>query len=513
MKDRGGLSSAIDTVVGNEGRSLDPAQATLEAIDAGVVVFDELGRVIVLNDAAAALLGSSRDQLLGLSSMDPRSRAMRSDGSALAGADFPAMVTLRTGDPVTEFEMGVRRPDGSLVWLLVSSRLRQTDPREVVATFVDITMERSAERALLTTHTAEQVILRATDEHGLLQDICDALLRVGGHRLVWIGVAHDDDRRSVAALAASGAVEYLYDGIVSWAADDGRGRGPVGTALREQQVVVIDDVETDDRFTHWVHRAASFGFGSVVSIPFLTKGERAALTIYAGDAGAFDERHLAVLSSLGRNLEHALANLHRREQLDTAFESTVTALANLSELRDPYTSGHQDRVAELSVAIGERLGLDPEVLWLVRLGGLVHDIGKTIVPSDILTRPVKLDPVEFALVQRHTTVGEQVLRAAGLPWPIPEIAVQHHERLDGSGYPHGLRGDAICLPARIVAVADVVEAMAHHRPYRPGLGLDAAIGEVVAGSGALFDPDVVVATCQLFDDGYAWSSSGITIPV
>lgn len=505
------MNKLVDPPTVDTQRSADAAQATLDAIDFGVVVHGATGRVIAHNAAAVRLLGLPEGQLLGATSRDPRWRVIRDDGSDLPISELPSMRTLRTGEPVTDFEMGLRRPDGSLVWLLVSSRVRQEHPREVVATLMDISAERSAERALHTARAAEQVILRATDEVGLLQDICDALLLDGGHRLVWVGLANDDEQRSVSTAAVSGAAGYLYDGIVSWSGDDGRGRGPVGTALRDHRVVVVDDVENDRRFERWSSRAVAFGFRSVVAIPFRSDDRWAALTIYARDAGAFDDRHLTALASLGRNLEHALADLRRRQQLSAAFESTVTALATLSEVRDPYTSGHQYRVAELAVAIGERLGLDPQMLWALHLGGLVHDVGKATVPSEILTRPGRLDPIEFSLVQRHTTIGEQVLRAAELPWPIPEIAAQHHERLDGSGYPRGLHGDDICLPARIVAVADVVEAMTHHRPYRAGLGIDAAMREVIAGAGTLFDPDVVAATCRLFDDGYTWNSPGITV--
>lgn len=484
----------------------DAAQTTLDAIDFGVVVQSANGQVVAHNTAATRLLGLSPGQLIGLTSFDPRWRAIRSDGSDLPGSQHPAMVTLRTGEPVTEFEMGVRRPDGSLVWLLVSSRVRHDDPREVVATFMDISIERSAKRALLTARAAEQVILRAKDENGLLQEICDALHDVGGHRLAWIGLADDNEQRSVSTLAAAGVVDYLYDGLTSWSIDDGSGCGPVGTALREHCVVSIDDAETDCRFARWSARAAVFGFGSVVAIPFRTEGGWAVLTIYAADTGAFDDLDLTALASLGQNLEHALADLHRRRRLDEANHTTVAALVTLSEVRDPYTSGHQYRVAHLSAAIGAQLGLDAEMVWSLRLGGLVHDIGKTMVPAEILTRPGRLDPLEFALVQRHAAVGEEVLRTANLPSPIPEIAGQHHERLDGSGYPNGLRGEAICLAARIVAVADVVEAMAHHRPYRAGLGIDVAIAEIASNAGTLFDPQVVAATCRLFDDGYVWST-------
>ncbi len=488
----------------------NPAQETLDAITFGVVVHATSGRIMAHNAAAARLLGLSDHELMGLTSLDPRWQAIRDDGSELPGTEHPAMVTLRTGEPVSDFERGVRRPDGSLVWLLVSSRVRKQHPREVVVTFTDYTQRHSAERALLTARAADQVMLHASNDDDLLVEICDALLSVSGQQLAWIGVAVDDEQHSVETVAASGATRYLFDGMVSWAHDDPHGKGPAGTALRERRIVTVDDVATDQHFTPWAGRAALFGLGSVVSIPFEMKRQWAVLTIYARDAGAFDERNLAVFAALGHNLERALSTLQRRQRLETAFESTVTALVTLGEFRDPYTAGHQFRVAELSVAIGEQLELDAELLWSLRLGGLVHDIGKTSLPSEILVRPGRLDPLEFSLVQRHAADGEQILRAAQLPWPIPEIAAQHHERLDGSGYPNGLRGDDICLPARIVAVADVVEAMAHHRPYREALGLEAAITEIASRSGTLFDPDVVTATCQLFDNGYTWSTPPTT---
>jgi PAS domain S-box-containing protein len=422
-----------------------PDQGMLEAIDAGVIVQDASGRIIAHNAAAIDLLGLSSDQIHGRTPRDPCWRALRGDGTDLPGREHPAVVALRTGEPVTNFEMGVRRPDRSVVWLLVSSRLRRTGVREVVTTIVDVTAARSAERALITTRAAESTILRTGDKAQLPQAMCDAILTVGGHRLVWIAMANEHDHLSVTTVAAAGETDYLIDGIVCSSSTDPALCGPVGTALRDSLVIAVDDIESDPRFSSLTSRARDFGFASMVAIPF-EFGRCAVLAIYASDAGAFDQHNLTVMSSLGQNLGHALSNLERRQQLDTAFESTVTALATLSEVRDPYTSGHQDRVAELSVAIGERLGLGAFMLWSLRLGGLVHDIGKTMVPSEILTRPGRLDPTEFALVQRHTTVGEQVLRAAELPWPIPDIALQHHERLDGSGYPHGLTGDAICLP-------------------------------------------------------------------
>jgi HD-GYP domain-containing protein (c-di-GMP phosphodiesterase class II) len=143
---------------------------------------------------------------------------------------------------------------------------------------------------------------------------------------------------------------------------------------------------------------------------------------------------------------------------------------------------------------------------LIRQSGELHDIGKIAIPAEILSRPGRLSELEFDMVKRHTVVGGDILSNASLPWPIAEVAVQHHERLDGSGYPQGLRGNAIALPARIIAVADVVEAMTQHRPYRAGLGIDAALAEVTNGAGSRYDADVVAACLKVFEDGYVLDS-------
>jgi putative nucleotidyltransferase with HDIG domain len=163
------------------------------------------------------------------------------------------------------------------------------------------------------------------------------------------------------------------------------------------------------------------------------------------------------------------------------------------------------RVSALSAAIAERLALTPADVEGVRRGAQVHDVGKIGVAVEILSRPGRLDDLEFALIKRHCAVGADILRRADLPWPIAEIAEQHNERVDGSGYPDGLRAGQIILPARIVAVADVVEAMAHHRPYRPALGIDAALAEVREHAGVLFDTEVVDACLAEFEVGFTFN--------
>jgi HD-GYP domain-containing protein (c-di-GMP phosphodiesterase class II) len=184
--------------------------------------------------------------------------------------------------------------------------------------------------------------------------------------------------------------------------------------------------------------------------------------------------------------------------------STVRVVTTLGELRDPYTAGHQRRVAEIAVAIGTELGFDAQQLEGLRVAGYLHDAGKITIPAETLSKPGKLSRAEFQLVKGHAQASCDVLKGVEFPWPVAEIALQHHERMDGTGYPQGLKGDAIRIEARIVAVADVVEAMSSHRPYRPGHGIDATLVEIERGRGTAYDRDVVDACLKLFrEKGYA----------
>lgn len=189
-----------------------------------------------------------------------------------------------------------------------------------------------------------------------------------------------------------------------------------------------------------------------------------------------------------------------RKQYAEILEQTIQAIALTIEKRDPYTAGHQDRVAQIAVAIAEELDLDAQRIEGLRLGAMVHDIGKIQVPVDILTRPGRLSYTEFSLIQFHPQVGREIVANIRFPWPVADMILQHHERMDGSGYPGGLKGDEILFEARIIAVADVLEAMASHRPYRAALGLERALEEIGKGAGVLYDADVAQACLRLFRD-------------
>ncbi|HPM76007.1 MAG TPA: response regulator [bacterium] len=190
----------------------------------------------------------------------------------------------------------------------------------------------------------------------------------------------------------------------------------------------------------------------------------------------------------------------RTVELKEALIGSISAMSGIVEKRDPYTAGHQIRVAKLAKAIATELGFPPEKIEGIYLAGIIHDIGKISVPAEILAKPGKLSEQEYALIRLHPQSGYEILRPIRFPWPIAEIALRHHERLDGTGYPHNLVGDAILFEARILAVADVVEAMSSHRPYRPALGIDRALAEIRAEKGRLYDPTVVEICLRLFEE-------------
>ena len=206
----------------------------------------------------------------------------------------------------------------------------------------------------------------------------------------------------------------------------------------------------------------------------------------------FDERELH------STIEMALYKHKSDERLMKSMEETINALASALEMRDPYTAGHQERVAQLAEAIAGEMNCPYDEMRGIRLAALIHDIGKIRVPSEILSKPGKLTGSEFELIKVHPQVGYDILKKIEFTWPIADIVYQHHERIDGSGYPRGLKGDEIMTQAKIIAVADVVEAMASHRPYRAAIGIEGALEELTENRGISYDPDAVDACLKLF---------------
>jgi PAS domain S-box-containing protein/putative nucleotidyltransferase with HDIG domain len=228
---------------------------------------------------------------------------------------------------------------------------------------------------------------------------------------------------------------------------------------------------------------------------------------FPGERGRFKTEEFDVLRAAAYNLAASVFRWESEERVTGGYEKlrkiftdVISTMGRIVGKKDPYSIEHQERVAELAAAVARKMGLEEDACESVRVTGLVHDVGKIEIAGEILNKPGRLSPIEFELVKTHSLSGFEILREIEFPWPVAEITYQHHERMDGSGYPRGLKGDEILLEARILAVADVVESMLSHRPYRPSLGLKAAREEIEKNRGVLYDRDVVDACLALLEE-------------
>jgi putative nucleotidyltransferase with HDIG domain len=238
------------------------------------------------------------------------------------------------------------------------------------------------------------------------------------------------------------------------------------------------------------------------------------LTIYAAELEAFDQTEVVRLMGLANDLAYGIFALRTRierneagkeielhlDKLQKALSGTIKVVASTVEVRDPYTAGHQRRVATLARAIATEMGLVAHQIEGIFMAGIVHDLGKIYVPAEILSKPSRLNEIEFNLIRTHSQVGYDLLKTIDFPWPIAQIVHQHHERLNGSGYPQGLLSEQILVEAKIICVADVVEAMASHRPYRPARGVEEALAHIKEEKGTLYDPSAVDTCLGLFSE-------------
>jgi len=371
--------------------------------------------------------------------------------------------------------------------------------------------------ALSALSEAAATLARANSTDLLIQEVCAAIATQGPYVLAWVGKAEADPSKTVKIVGAAGtALGYITDIVVSWAEDSPSGRGPSGTCIRTNKPSVVVDGKTDLGFVFWRERASEFGIRSAIGCPIpdgVTGMPYGSLLVYSKIPNAFGDSEIQLFQSLANEVGFGLRSIERQHKLDdqihekevtqerlaSSLRATIEAMSKTMEWRDPYTAGHQKRVAMISMAIGRQLGWDDERIQVIYMAAMVHDIGKMAVPSEILTKPSRLTDLEMQLVQGHVEAGYQILKDIPFPWPIADMVHQHHDRLDGSGYPNKLVGDQICEEARVLAVADTLEAMATHRPYRPAKGLAAALEEIKAESGVKLDAKIVGAAFRLVE--------------
>ncbi len=476
----------------------------LDATTIGFIRFDEAGVILDCNQTVASMAGLAVSELLGRNFDDGAWRTVHHDGSLFPFSDLLDAKGRSWATARAEVIMGLDTGVGARRWLSVAIfPVTEAERHDVIATFADVTDKLLRERLLEIVSEVNRFAMESTDEHEALQHLCDVLVAPGRHALAWIGTAGEGGC-GVDIVAAAGATAYLHEGGLADCASEGW--SPIAMTLRTGGAQVIHDVQRENLFTRWRERARRFGFESVATIPFSPGGRRAVLAIFDRHVFAFDDHTSSMLEVIAREVEFSIEHMRSIAHLAASLDGTLAALSSITEIRDPYTAGHQNRVGDLGAAICDALGLDGAMTRLIRQAGEVHDVGKTVIPIEILTRPGVLSALEIEMVKTHCVRGAEILTQACLPWPLAEVAHAHHERLDGSGYPRALVGEEIILPARIIAVADVVEAMVHRRPYREGLGLEAALGAVRGGAGTRFDPDVVEACLRVFDRGFRFDA-------
>lgn len=485
---------------------------TADAVRDPMMVHDEAGRIVRTNRAYAARAGMTFQQLIGRPYWECFPRRAGPLGDSMQACEVDQEFTLESGE----------------IFVSRACAVADGGRRLVLHLFDDVTRERAAEQRIRTLNQIYATL--SAVNHALVhcktrEELCARIpaicTEIGMWRGAWVGFADPQTKRIAPAAWSPSMEPYIGRMLVSVDPMVPEGQGPTSNAIRTGTPYFCDDIFSDPVTVPWRGFAKAFGISTVAAIPLRPKrGACGVVNLYATEKGIFTPEVRSLVVEMGDDITFALDTLEsERERLAAelalidnqarlrrALVATVEAIAATVESRDPYTAGHQVRVAELAAAIAREMQLAPEAVEGIHFGALIHDLGKIQVPAELLSKPTRLSKLELELIKTHPQAGYDVVKGIEFPWPVAAMVHQHHERLDGSGYPQGLKGDAIALEARILAVADVVEAMSSHRPYRPGLGLDAALKEIEEKKGAWFDADAVDACLRLFrTKGFAFA--------
>lgn len=447
----------------------------------------------------------------------------------------PEQVTKYRGDDIQVLEHGVTLDmeesyifgGNEITIQTVKTPMRDDDGKitGILGISWDITQRKRSEielensnRALKTLSIVNRLIVHRDDESSLPREICKAIVELNDYPLAWVGFLDSGSTYSLEIIAIAGIeAESLKQSRLSISAEESTAR----IIFREHMAVTHENMADAPFFRQLQSNTGTLNYTAGITMPLEHAGSVfGLLQVYTGNTQRFSTIETALLNEMAEDLAYGISNIrlkasHEKALLENTahlrkirdnLKATIAAISSSIEARDPYTAGHQQRVAVLAAAIARKMGLDENCIEGIHMGAMIHDIGKLQIPAEILSKPSRLSTVEYELIKQHPAVGYNILRNIDSPWPLAEIAWQHHERYDGSGYPQGFKGEEIILEARIVAVADTVEAMSSHRPYRPGLSIKLAIDEIITNSGRLYDPAVVEACVALYKDGFELTS-------
>lgn len=513
----------LDSAVALSGAKLTESEnrfeATFDQAAVGIAMVGPDGRWLRANHRLSEILGYSHEELL-------ETNFQNITYPPDLNSDLEYMRRMLAHEIGTySMEKRYVRKDGSVVWArLTVAMISEEDgaPSYFVAAIEDVQTLKEKEASVLRLNRVlglkaqcNRIIARAASESELLDLICRELVASAGYSLVWVGYAERDEARSVRLAAAHGAaIDYAPQVQINWSAQSPRGMGPFGRAVRSGAAQVNKSFASDPSLAPWREAAQAAGFVWASTFPLQVDGETiGALAIYSSEDKPVTAEEADLLQELAVDLSYAISTQRARAdqkamaaRLERSLLAGLEAISYTLEMRDPYTAGHQQRVARLASTLARRMGLSEFEAEGIRLAASVHDIGKIQVPFEILTRPRRLTPLEYEVVKTHAEAGYAILKGIEFPWPIADMVRQHHERIDGLGYPQGLRGNEILPGAKILAVADLIESMASHRPYRPALGVEAALSELEVGRGTRYDTAVSDACIALFEEGYSFEA-------
>ncbi|MCW8888083.1 MAG: PAS domain S-box protein, partial [Gammaproteobacteria bacterium] len=487
------------------------AQSYLDIAPVIMLVLNIQGEITLINRRGSEVLGYQEDELIGQNWFKFCIPQYLRDHMQLI---FEEIIQ---GDSELQdhLEYAVITKSGEerlIYWYNSVHRNQNGEVTALLSSGEDITERKESEKSLLhlnqmlqTTQACNEALVHATEEPVLIQQICDILAKHSDFSLVWVGLSGPaiNDETTIYSSDNCESIELFNS---NWHEEEGP--CPAKEAIRTGKIQVIHASDKEPTFQAYRDKISSIGCFSLAALPLQNKGQSLGIMmVYSYKADVFDRPQVNLLEELSNDLAYGITSIrlhaerdHMGQRLERNLLQTVEAIAHTLETRDPYTAGHQRRVTELSIAIAKEMGLDEQQIEGIRFGATVHDIGKIHIPAEILNRPGRLNEMEFGIIKTHAEVGNNIIKDIEFPWPVSEMIYQHHERLDGSGYPRGLKGDEIILEAKVLAVADVVEAMSSHRPYRAGLGIDAALDELKKNRGKFYDPEITDVCIKLFQE-------------
>jgi PAS domain S-box-containing protein/putative nucleotidyltransferase with HDIG domain len=489
----------------------------------GITVHNAEGLIVAANQKAQEYFGLSEKQLTEKNSELWIGKLIKPDKTPMEESEFPWTFSVKADGPAENRIVGLSmEEDKSVRWFLYSARPilnEHNKPDAVITSFVDITERKQSEqnvKRLLSQQVAINQLALALGEFRDLEKVyhtvyehCRQLMDVSA----FIISDYDDETELISA------AYFISDRTAGDATSlppiplEAMGRGTQSEVIRTGKPLNITDLNKaaeSYRTDYTIMNDSSVASEeqplededisrSALLVPMKVEGKTVGvMQVQSSTLNGYSQEDMDLLSGMANVAAVAIDNAGLHQQMTKTLEETIRMAGLTLSMRDPYTARHQERVTELACAIAEYMGLQEDTIEGLRAAALLHDIGKIAIPADILSKPTQLTDNEFELIKVHPETAYEILKDVEFPWPVADIVLQHHERLDGSGYPNGISGDEIMLEARILAVADAVEAMISHRPYRPGFGVETALTEIENDKHSKYDPAAVDACVSLF---------------